>query len=66
MIIVNFIRDKEVGIFARAKRLSKDKSKKMEVGLSSDNGNDSSGSCANGYSTDESTSDSTRKRKVYI
>ena len=43
MVIVNFIRDKEVGIFARAKRLSKETkammerdSKKLDDSLESD------------------------------
>lgn len=37
MLIVNFIRDKEVGIFARAKRLSKDKMARMTSGKTTNN-----------------------------
>lgn len=32
MVIVNFIRDKEVGIFARAKRLAKEKESRVAAG----------------------------------
>ncbi|GJJ10549.1 hypothetical protein Clacol_004776 [Clathrus columnatus] len=60
MIVLNFIRDKEVGIFARAKRLGKDK-KDTALNDPTSNGNLSR------YSTDDdstSTLDSTRRRKA--
>ncbi|KAF8506496.1 dihydroceramide delta(4)-desaturase, partial [Hysterangium stoloniferum] len=63
MVIVNFIRDKEVGIFARAKRLSKEKVTRTELAPHDDVKDQIVGEQTGSSSGDNSDKESPKRRR---
>jgi len=57
MVIVNFIRDKEVGIFARAKRIGKRQSLPLGIVCSEDSAQKDSEGSESGRGSSEEESD---------